>query len=68
MRNEGGSFLSFQSVGSTEANGGLLTLISERDKGINCAEWCMQKLDKAEITLNVKPIPNRVAGDLCVIL
>lgn len=55
------SYLLFQRVGSEKAHG-LLTLLSQPNSGINCAEWCIQKLAKAEIILDVKPTPNQVAS------
>ncbi|OGO96230.1 MAG: hypothetical protein A3F41_05395 [Coxiella sp. RIFCSPHIGHO2_12_FULL_44_14] len=54
----------YQSYGSS---GGPLQKLFSENAGINCAEWCMQKLAVAKIHLDVKPKPSRVAGGCYII-
>lgn len=55
-----GEPIRFQLIGSK--GGPLQALFSEENGGLNCAEWCMQKLTVADIQLDVKPKPEKVAG------
>lgn len=55
----------FQQFGS---KGGLLqALFSEGAGGMNCAEWCIEKLAAGGVEHAVKPKPERVAGG-CVLV
>lgn len=57
----------FQYRGSENAHG-LLQWLSQPNAGINCAEWCIQKLAKADIVLDAKPTPNYLVGSGCRLL
>jgi|GEM_PF-4880489 len=55
-------FLIYRFLGSGRTTEGFISILWPKGNGVNCAEWCMDKLKIADINPGGKPKPELIAG------